>query len=346
MAISLITLLGIAAGTAAGGTGIFQGSKGIKLIYDSSKKNKQLQEKLEIISSKIAEENESAVESMDKLGNLEMRILGSFEEFIALFEQIHNKPTFEQIILKEFDLPTYDFDSLEKVSTGAAALLAGATGGVTGVFGGFAAAGAVKSAVMAFGAASTGTSISTLSGAALTNATLAALGGGSLAAGGGGMALGTTVLGVSTLGVGLLIGGSIINKVGQQTEKKIDEMELTVKEVEETSKQLLSYLREIKLLAEIFEKQLHTVNTLYLDHLDSLREMVLMNNKTDWPEFTEEEKMLLENLVLLVGLLYNMCQVNLVIESNSEEEINETNSNEVFEEMVRANKVIESLQTA
>ncbi len=44
------------------------------------------------------------------------------------------------------------------------------------------------------GAASTGTTISTLSGAALTKASLAALGGGALASGGGGMAVGTMVV--------------------------------------------------------------------------------------------------------------------------------------------------------
>jgi hypothetical protein len=45
-----------------------------------------------------------------------------------------------------------------------------------------------------FGVASTGTAISTLSGAAATNASLAWLGGGALAAGGGGMLVGTIVL--------------------------------------------------------------------------------------------------------------------------------------------------------
>jgi len=49
--------------------------------------------------------------------------------------------------------------------------------------------------VGAYGTASTGTAIATLSGAAATNATLAALGGGSLAAGGGGIAAGGAVLG-------------------------------------------------------------------------------------------------------------------------------------------------------
>ncbi len=49
-------------------------------------------------------------------------------------------------------------------------------------------------AISAWGTASTGTAIASLSGAAATNATLAFLGGGSLAAGGGGIALGKLVL--------------------------------------------------------------------------------------------------------------------------------------------------------
>lgn len=50
-------------------------------------------------------------------------------------------------------------------------------------------------AVGVLGTASTGTAIGGLSGAAATNATLAWFGGGALSAGGGGVALGTTVLG-------------------------------------------------------------------------------------------------------------------------------------------------------
>jgi hypothetical protein len=50
-----------------------------------------------------------------------------------------------------------------------------------------------------FGVASTGTAISGLSGAAATNATFAWLGGGAIVAGGGGMALGTVVLGGITI---------------------------------------------------------------------------------------------------------------------------------------------------
>ena len=59
------------------------------------------------------------------------------------------------------------------------------------------------------GVASTGTAISGLSGAAATNATLAWLGGGSLATGGGGMALGSIVLGGITVGPALTATGEV-----------------------------------------------------------------------------------------------------------------------------------------
>jgi hypothetical protein len=62
-------------------------------------------------------------------------------------------------------------------------------------------------ALVGLGTASTGTAISGLSGIAAHNATLAWLGGGSLAAGGGGMALGGLVLGGITLVPTLLLSG-------------------------------------------------------------------------------------------------------------------------------------------
>lgn len=65
---------------------------------------------------------------------------------------------------------------------------------VAGSSGGIAAVGAYT-AVGILGTASTGSAIGTLGGVAATNATLAWFGGGAIAAGGGGMAVGTAVLG-------------------------------------------------------------------------------------------------------------------------------------------------------
>lgn len=79
-----------------------------------------------------------------------------------------------------------------------------------------------------FGTASTGTAIGGLSGAAAWNATLAWLGGGSLAAGGGGMALGTLVLGGITVGPALMIGGFVLGGEGEKALTKAKEYQAQV----------------------------------------------------------------------------------------------------------------------
>lgn len=83
----------------------------------------------------------------------------------------------------------------------------------------------VPAAVGAVAHASTGTAISALHGAAATNATLAWLGGGSLAVGGGGMALGAATLNVVTIGPALLVTGLVLNGQGEKATTRAAEYE-------------------------------------------------------------------------------------------------------------------------
>ena len=52
--------------------------------------------------------------------------------------------------------------------------------------------------------------------------------------------------------------------------------------------------------------------------------------KTNWNNFSDREKKIMENTVLLVGLLYKICNTNLVLKSNSAKGLNEVNTNEVY----------------
>jgi hypothetical protein len=74
----------------------------------------------------------------------------------------------------------------------------------------------VPVAVASYGSASTGIAIAKLSGAAAQRATMAWLGGGSLATGGGGMALGAMALNVVTIGPTVLVGGLVLNGKGEK----------------------------------------------------------------------------------------------------------------------------------
>lgn len=133
----------------------------------------------------------------------------------------------ERDLEQRFEITPQKLATWEGVSAHAVEVIGGiAKSGAAGV----ATATGVYGAVGVFGTASTGTAIGTLSGAAAKSATLAWLGGGSLAAGGGGVALGTVVFGGLVAGPALLVAGFFIHskaeKVKTEVEKKIAEMDV------------------------------------------------------------------------------------------------------------------------
>jgi len=108
-------------------------------------------------------------------------------------------------------------------------------GGARGTAAGSALALGSMSLVSTFGAASTGTAITSLSGAAATNATMAWFGGGALSAGGAGMAGGAAVLGGIALAPLVIIGAF---KYASHAEEKLtaameysDEMDVIVAKI-------------------------------------------------------------------------------------------------------------------
>ena len=240
-------------------------------------------------------------------------------------------------------LPKYDKETLKNVAVGAGVLLGGLGGAAAGTAGGFAAAGAATSAVMALGTASTGTAIASLSGVAATNATLAALGGGALAAGGGGMALGTTILGATTLGVGLLVGGVIFNVTGGKLSDKADEAWSQVMKEEKTVNEVCNYLSDLDDVAAGYINELKIVYDKFLESFNYVSYVVNKLHRTDWNDFTEEEKIATQNTVLLVGLLYKMCQVSLVKKAENEKDMNTINKQEIEESISSARTVMGNL---
>ncbi|ASI76027.1 hypothetical protein LKM01_24355 [Bacillus pacificus] len=279
-------------------------------------------------------------EYMDKVGQEELKILNSFDTFIQVFEKIHNKPQFKKFNKDGIELPQYNAEELEKVSVGAGLLLGGIGGAAVGTAGGFAAAGATTAAVMALGTASTGTAIASLSGVAATNAALAALGGGAIAAGGGGMALGSAVLGGATLGVGLLVGGIIFNITGSSLSNKADEAWGQMKKAKGEIDKICIYLVELFNSAKKFYSTLIKANRIYREHFEKLRTIVEVEGKTEWNMFTSEEKIMTQNTALLVGVLFNMCKVKLVVVAENETDSNKVNAVEIEKSIAETNKVL------
>lgn len=284
--------------------------------------------------------NEATTDVMENLGSLELEVCESFERFADLIERVKNRPEFEEISTGSFDIPRYSAQELRDVSV-AASLVIGAIGGAgTGAVTGVVAAVAAKGAIAAVCVASTGTSIATLHGIAATNAILAVLGGGTLAAGGGGIALGATVLSAATAGIGILIGGIVFNLVGSSLSGQVDEAREQMLEAERQIDPICKYLGKLKTLATRYHKCLRRVYDIYLEHMDRFSCIVCDEGRTDWYGFTDEEKLSFENLVLLTGVLYGMCKTNLVIDSEEEDGVNEVNLKEATQRMESSEDLI------
>lgn len=329
----------------AGVTGVGSGIRGGVKMKEANDTMKSAQRKQENALARFEKRNSKVTKLMDALGKQELEVLHSFKAFSNLIEKIQRRPEFKAYNKDGINLPEYEAEELQEVSAGAALLLGGLGGATAGTAGGFAAAGVTTSAVMALGTASTGTAISSLSGAALTNATLAALGGGAIAAGGGGMALGTAVLGGATLGIGLLVGGVIFNVTGSKLSDKADEAYSQAQRTEDEVDKIVTYFDELDKAASDFKRSLTMVEEQYKKRLVTLDHIINFEGKEDWFEFNDKERTLTENTVLLVGLLYEMCKVQLVLKT-SDKEINKVNKPEIKKAITNANKIMKQIDSA
>lgn len=144
--------------------------------------------------------------------------------------------------------------------------------GAAGVGSGAAVAGGSILTALAttFGTASTGVAISSLSGVAATKAVLAWIGGGAIAAGGGGMALGSTILGLmGPIGWGVagisVVGGGLTLR--SKNDKIIAEHQKAAKEYQHHGELLKSKVSEVNSLSIETENDLkilkHYSSTVY-----------------------------------------------------------------------------------
>lgn len=121
---------------------------------------------------------------------------------------------------------------------------------------------------------------------------------------------------------------------------KADEAWAQMKKAEEKINTICNYLVDLRATSNKYYETLSKINDIYQRHINGLKIIVTMLGHTDWNTFTPEEKKLTENTVLLVGLLYNMCKVELVLKSENENDINDINKTAVENSINNANAVL------
>lgn len=298
---------------AAGATGLVTGAKGAKKISDAKTRVKEADAKYEKSKSLLNETEIKTTNQLDLLGALKVRVWKDFERFSSAFEKIQNRPEFEEKITGEFSMPKHALIEIKQVQIKAIEILgttvasAGA-GAVTGM--------AAYSGVLALGTASTGTAISSLSGVAATNAALAALGGGSIASGGGGIALGTQILTGAVAGPIIAVGGLLLNAKGNSSLDKAEEAESEVEKIVSVINKSVQFLKKIDILAKNFENELSIIHNIYLKEVSKLE--ALVDYKNDYDDYSIEERLIVDNNIKLVSVLFKLSTLDLISPAEKE----------------------------
>lgn len=214
--IFIIPIILGAAALATAAWGVASGVDGISKMQEAEEIGKFAQKEYERNRKFVKRDLQATQNLAEEYGQLQIQIkLETIGRFVSFIESLGQRASQSDMQFLE----SLEGVAPQQISEYRAAALESerfAINGLTAVGAAYAAGQGTVALVGLFGTASTGAAISGLSGAAATNATLAWLGGGSLAAGGGGMALGSLVLGGITIGPALMIGGFVLAGQGEE----------------------------------------------------------------------------------------------------------------------------------
>lgn len=234
----------VALGTAAFGVGT--GISGVASMNEANEIGKRAQEKYERVLKKLEADWEATNKAAEVYGQMQLHLklqtIGRFVDFIK--RNIGQRASQDDLkFLLGIGISVQLIEEYKAVAIEAEQFFQGAP---SAVIAGTAAGQGAMTLATSVGVASTGTAISGLSGAAAWNATLAWLGGGSLAAGGGGMALGTVVLGGITVAPALAVGGFMLAGEGEKALTNAREYEAKVNTEVAKIEAARDFLKQIK----------------------------------------------------------------------------------------------------
>jgi len=225
--------------------GIKKGYRGVTGFKEAKKIADNAKERHEKALERLEYQRRQVINRAERYaGRLEQVTATTIKRMISILESLNKKAEAKSLIIpdgihvtpdkiREYknELSSHALNVLKGVGKAAGAGAAAKTGAI--------------SLVMGLGKAGTGAAITGLKGVAATNATLAWLGGGSLAAGGGGMAVGTVVLGGIAVAPALVVCGLVVAKQGQKQLTKAREYEAEVEVAIATIESTIAFLKRL-----------------------------------------------------------------------------------------------------
>ncbi len=78
----------------------------------------------------------------------------------------------------------------------------------------------------------------------------------------------------------------------------------------------------------------------------ALDRLINRQHKVKWVEYSNSEKMLVQNSALIVGVLYKVCQTKIVKENKNKDDFNEINKLDVRMAIKDCQSVVEDLKAS
>jgi hypothetical protein len=272
------------------GSAVFGGVKaaeGICSMNDAKEIGEAAQKRYEYFVMEVQADWEQTNNLAAEYGELQINIIkNTIGRFVELIERIGQRNKKSE---KEF-LEGLDGISVQQVQEYKAAVIKTEQfflGGAKAAGAAVAGYGGAMGLATSVGVASTGTLIGSLSGAAAWNATLAWLGGGALAANGGGMALGSVVLGGITVGPAILIGGFVLAGEGEKALTKAQEYEAEVNIAIAKIEAVEDFLQQVRRRIGELEALLISLNDLSIAGLEALESKPSFDKTRDGSKFQQ-----------------------------------------------------------
>lgn len=142
--------------------------------------------------------------------------------------------------------------------------------------------------------------------------------------------------------LGPLVSPAVFYVAGEQLSHKAKKAHKQMKRAEKEIDKVCDHMKELRKVAVDYKDSLESVNRIYQDHLARLQNIVNDMKKTNWNEFSQSERLCVENSVLLTALLYNMCKVQLVRKEDNVDEPCKVNTIGIERSMTEAKQVLTS----
>lgn len=281
-----IIIAAVAIASASGG-GVLSGGVGIKKMRKAKARVAELEGDVAAVDKSTAKQRNACELAFTGFGQTKVNAMA---DALVPFHDAFGQLKHVDLTVDIRDDVAPSLDAADVMAAGNLSITALDTiGGIAGAgAAGAIASGATTAAVAAFASASTGTAIGSLGGAAATNATLAWLGGGTLASGGGGMALGATMASGIAAAPALLVGGVFLHHKGRSALAKADRYAADAAVAIAKHKECQAVLSATAHQARVAEDLLSRLVRRLMPNNGWLETVV--ERETDWRKLTDHER--------------------------------------------------------